>query len=182
MAVKPQLVGEVPKISVEDGYLTFYVIKEYSRSNSILIDSLTKEHKLPPALVPVKDVDSIEKGGQVNEPKGMLFLHHPKASHKTSLSPRLHRLVTAVKHNSQLKVRLVPVTIIWGRAPEKEDSLFKLLVADNWEEPSISKQLFNIGVMGRDTFVEFHQPLDLAQMIADLKSKRNTDKPVNHFL
>ncbi len=72
-------------------------------------------------------------------------------------------------------MNLIPVTILWGRAPEKEDSLFKLLVADNWQEPSISKQLFNIGVMGRNTFVEFHRPQDLRVMIEELTTEFLTE-------
>src|SRR5690606_39098749 len=83
------------------------------------------------------------------------------------LSPRLSRLVAAVLQHPELKVRLVPVSILWGRAPEKEDSLFELLTAGNWEDPSITKQLCNIGVMGRDTFVQFHPPQDLRTLIHD---------------
>jgi glycerol-3-phosphate O-acyltransferase len=56
---------------------------------------------------------------------------------------------------------------LWGRAPEKEDSLFNLLTADEWQVPSLSKQLFNIGVKGRDTYVQFHSPKDLRAIIED---------------
>ncbi len=165
VAVKPQLVGELPNISNSDKVLNFYVLQEYSRSNSILIDSQTKEHQLPPALLPVKNAQFF-----INENAGIIFLHHSKNDDKKQISPRLQRLITAVQSYPQLTVNLIPVTILWGRAPEKEDSLFKLLVADNWQEPSISKQLFNIGVMGRNTFVEFHRPYDLRQLIAELTS------------
>ncbi len=163
VAVKPQLVGELPNISNTDNVLNFYVLQEYSRSNSILIDSQTKEHQLPPALLPVKNFQFY-----INENAGIIFLHHSKSNDKKQISPRLQRLITAVQSYPQLTVNLIPVTILWGRAPEKEDSLFKLLVTDNWQEPSISKQLFNIGVMGRNTFVEFHRPYDLRQLIAEL--------------
>lgn len=163
VAVKPQLIGDLPDISADDiskGVLTFYVLKEYSRSNSVLIDVQTLEHNLPPALAKV-----VDSNNKIKERAGIIFLHHPSAKAKNSISPRLQRLINAQKQHPTLQIRLVPVTIIWGRAPEKEDSLFKLLVADNWQEPSISKQLFNIGVMGRDTFVEFHQPQFLSDIM-----------------
>ena len=161
VAVKPKLLGELPEFDDDDNILRFYVLQDYSRSNSILIDLQTQEHNLPPALVGVQDITH-----DVKENAAIIFLHHPHAK-DSQLSPRLSRLVAAVLQHPELQVRLVPVSILWGRAPEKEDSLFKLLTADNWEDPSITKQLFNIGVMGRDTFVQFHPPQDLRTLIND---------------
>ena len=159
VAVKPKLLGELPEFDADDQTLIFYVLQDYSRSNSILIDLQTQEYHLPPALVGVNDA-----AHNVKENAAIVFLNHPHAK-DNSLSPRLSRLVSAILQYPELKVRLVPVSILWGRAPEKEDSLFKLLTADNWEDPSITKQLFNIGVMGRDTFVQFHPPQDLRTII-----------------
>jgi len=161
VAVKPKLLGELPEFDDDDNILRFYVLQDYSRSNSILIDLQTQEHNLPPALVGVQDITH-----DVKENAAIIFLHHPHAK-DSQLSPRLSRLVAAILQHPELQVRLVPVSILWGRAPEKEDSLFKLLTADNWEDPSITKQLFNIGVMGRDTFVQFHPPQDLRTLIHD---------------
>lgn len=159
VAVKPKLLGELPEFDSDDQTLRFYVLQDYSRSNSILIDLQTQEYNLPPALVGVQD-----SAHNIKENAAIIFLKHPSAK-DSQLSPRLSRLVSAVLQYPELKVRLVPVSILWGRAPEKEDSLFKLLTADNWEDPSITKQLFNIGVMGRDTFVQFHPPQDLRALI-----------------
>jgi len=161
VAVKPKLLGELPEFDHDDQTLRFYVLQDYSRSNSILIDLQTQEHNLPPALVGVNDA-----AHNIKENAAIIFLNHPGAK-DSQLSPRLSRLVSAVLQYPELKVRLVPVSILWGRAPEKEDSLFKLLTADNWQDPSITKQLFNIGVMGRDTFVQFHPPQDLRTIIND---------------
>ena len=161
VAVKPKLLGELPEFDADDQTLRFYVLQDYSRSNSILIDLQTQEHGLPPALVGVNDA-----AHNIKENAAIIFLKHPHAK-DNQLSPRLSRLVSAVLQYPELKVRLVPVSILWGRAPEKEDSLFKLLTTDNWEDPSITKQLFNIGVMGRDTFVQFHPPQDLRTIIHD---------------
>ncbi|WP_201548702.1 glycerol-3-phosphate 1-O-acyltransferase PlsB [Psychrobacter sp. Pi2-1] len=161
IAVKPKLLGELPEFDNDDQTLRFYVLQDYSRSNSILIDLQTQEHNLPPALVGVNDA-----AHNIKENAAIIFLNHPSAK-DSQLSPRLSRLVSAILQYPELKVRLVPVSILWGRAPEKEDSLFKLLTADNWQDPSITKQLFNIGVMGRDTFVQFHPPQDLRTIIND---------------
>ncbi len=159
VAVKPKLLGELPDFDANDKILTFYVLQDYSRSNSILIDLQTGEHNLPPALFEVKDDTH-----NIDENAAIVFLHHPNAK-DDQVSPRLLRLISAILQYPDLQIRLIPVSILWGRAPEKEDSLFKLLMSDNWSDPSITKQLFNIGVMGRDTFVQFHPPQDLRAVI-----------------
>lgn len=164
LAVKPKVIGDLPTISTEEGALTFYVLREYSRSNSILVDLQTKEHDFPPALVGVES-----PAFNINENAAIIFLNHPNADGR-KVSPRLARLVTACRENPAIKINLVPVSILWGRAPDNEDSLFKLLMADNWEEPSITKQLFNIGMMGRDTFVQFHPPQSLHDLIDSLSA------------
>ena len=159
VAVKPKLLGALPDFDNNDQILTFYVLQDYSRSNSILIDLQTGEHNLPPALFEVKDDTH-----NIDENAAIVFLHHPSAK-DDQVSPRLLRLISAILQYPELQIRLIPVSILWGRAPEKEDSLFKLLMSDNWQDPSITKQLFNIGVMGRDTFVQFHPPQDLRAVI-----------------
>ncbi|TXD96904.1 glycerol-3-phosphate 1-O-acyltransferase PlsB [Psychrobacter frigidicola] len=161
VAVKPKLLGELPEFDADDQTLTFYVLQDYSRSNSILVDLQTQEYQLPPALIGVED-----SAHYIDENAAIIFLHHPKGK-DNKLSPRLSRLVAASLQYPDLQIRLVPVSILWGRAPEKEDSLFKLLMTDNWQDPSITKQLFNIGVMGRDTFVQFHPAQDLRTVIHD---------------
>lgn len=168
VAVKPKLLGELPTLDTSNNALTFYVLRDYSRSNSILVDLQTREYGFPPALVGVED--SVH---QVDENAAIIFLNHPHAGDR-KVSPRLARLVNACRQNNAPKINVVPVSILWGRAPENEDSLFKLLMADNWEEPSIAKQLFNIGIMGRDTFVEFHPPQSLHDIIDSLTSHTNT--------
>lgn len=177
LAVKSQLLGDVPAVRPSDAddsptaansTFTFYVLKEYSRSNSLLIDRETQKQRLPAALANVSAPDY-----GIDENTAMIFLHHHKnATHVDAqrsddavYSPRLLRLIEAVKQHPQLHIQFVPVTILWGRSPEKEDSLFNLLTADEWQNPGITKQLFNIGVKGRDTYVQFHPAKDLRDLL-----------------
>lgn len=166
LSVKPQLVGEVPELANTADSLTFYVLKEYSRSNSVLLNLQTQACHLPEALASVQSVPY-----QIDEKTAVIFLNHRNAT-KNALSPKLLRLIKKLRQFADLKIQLVPVTIVWGRAPEKEDSLFKLLMADNWQEPTLVKQLFNIGVMGRDTFVQFHAPIGLQDLIRQVSADK----------
>ncbi|WP_164075854.1 hypothetical protein, partial [Stenotrophomonas maltophilia] len=80
-----------------------------------------------------------------HETSAMIFLKDRRTKSTNRHVPRLKRLIQACLDNPELKINLVPVTILWGRAPDKEESLFRLLMADEWESPSKAKQLFNIG-------------------------------------
>ena len=107
---------------------------------------------------------------QIHETSAMIFLKDRRTKSTNRHVPRLKRLIQACFDNPELKINLVPVTILWGRAPDKEESLFRLLMADEWESPSKAKQLFNIGVMGRDTFIHFSQAKDLQTLIAQTQA------------
>lgn len=159
LALRSTVIGYAPEI--DETTPTFYVMDEYSRSNSLLLENELLELGLPSALKPIKTAD-------IDESSAMIFLKHRRA--KSPQSPRLINLIRACLANPDLKVDLVPVTILWGRSPDKEESIFKLLMADDWRVPSISKQLFNIGVMGRDTFVQFYNAKNLQMLIADAKA------------
>ncbi len=165
LAVNPDVLGDVP--TLEEEVPTFYVLDEYSRANSMLLQNQADKQGLPSPLQAVSM-------GEVDESSALIFLKHRRAKER-QLSPRLVRLIEACLANPEMEVRLVPVTILWGRAPDKEESLFKLLMADEWRAPSIGKQLFNIGVMGRDTFVQFYEGKRLQYLIADAKAQLKSD-------
>ena len=161
LAVKPTVIGEVPQL--DPSIPTFYVIRSYSRSNSLLVGMQTDALGLPSALAEVR-------ADGIHETSAMIFLRDRRSDAINGKVPRLERLIAACLANPQLQVQLVPVTILWGRAPDKEDSLFRLLMANEWAAPSKTKQLFNIGVMGRDTFVRFSEPKDLQSLIRDAQA------------
>lgn len=166
LAVKAQVLGETPEF--HDDVPTFYVLREYSRSNSLLLDLKTDELGLPSALKTVK-TDVLDESASV------IFLKHRNAS-TSIISPRLERLIQACLDNPDLQIRLIPVTVLWGRAPSKENSWFKLLMADEWRSPSISKQLFNISVMGRDTVVQFAKAQDLQTLITLAQTEQKAEQ------
>ncbi|MFB2588428.1 glycerol-3-phosphate 1-O-acyltransferase PlsB [Acinetobacter sp. c1-l78] len=181
MVVKPHLIGDTPTQSIEQNTeqnqqkTTFivYVLQSYSRSNAMLLDNETERLKLTPALVPFQYQD-------IKENKSVIFLKKP--TEKYNFPPRLIRLIEACEKYSELDIRLVPVTILWGRAPDKEDSLLKLLFTDSWATPSKVKQLINIGLHSSETYIEFHDALSLREMIDFSKQNHPNLSPATHIL
>ncbi len=73
----------------------------------------------------------------------------------------LQNIVTAVGTDRIKDVTLVPVSIFWGRAPDKERSAFRLLVAEDWAIAGRVKRLFRILLNGRNVLVQLGAPLSV---------------------
>ena len=66
-------------------------------------------------------------------------------------------------------VQIVPVSLFWGRSPDKEKSLVKLLLSDTWSVAGRLQKLLIIMVHGRSTYVQFNQPLSLKQVVDEYR-------------
>ena len=139
-----------------------YVLQNHSRSNALVVDGETRRLNLKPALDPLVI-------GTHQEKASVLFLQHNDENNLLNpphaFPPRLIKLIEVLQANPELDIELVPVTVLWGRSPDKEDSWFKLLFSDTWATPSTVKQLVNIGLHGRQSYLEFHEPQSLRDLI-----------------
>jgi glycerol-3-phosphate O-acyltransferase len=84
------------------------------------------------------------------------WLRHPS----TIGSRRLKRLVEGAD-NCEQELLLIPVAIYWGRSPEKERSVFKLLLSENWDIIGRTRKLFVTLLHGRNTLLRFSHALPL---------------------
>ncbi|MGM0953682.1 MAG: glycerol-3-phosphate 1-O-acyltransferase PlsB [Pseudomonadota bacterium] len=71
--------------------------------------------------------------------------------------------------NPEQDVQIVPVTLFWGRSPDKEKSLVKLLLSDTWSVAGRLQKFLIILVHGRNTYVQFGQPLSLQEVVAEYR-------------
>jgi len=79
-------------------------------------------------------------------------------------SRRLKQLVGKATRNRK-ELLLVPVAIYWGRSPDKERSLFKLLFAENWDGVGRTRKLFATLLLGRNTLLRFSHPLPISAIV-----------------
>ena len=75
-------------------------------------------------------------------------------------SQRLKRLVEAASNGDE-DLLLVPVAIYWGRSPEKERSLLKILFSENWDVIGRTRKFFATVLLGRDTLLRFSHAMPL---------------------
>ena len=82
----------------------------------------------------------------------------------TKGSARLRRLVERAAENGQ-ELLLIPVAIYWGRSPEKERSIFKLLFSENWDVASRTRKFFATLLLGRNTLLRYSDALPLSSVV-----------------
>ncbi|KAF5297514.1 hypothetical protein FQR65_LT19710 [Abscondita terminalis] len=157
-----------------------YVLQNYSRSNALVVDGETRRLQLAPALDPLVI-------GANREKAAILFLQHQDENNyfnppEHAFPPRLLRLIESLDQDSNLDIELIPVTVLWGRSPDKEDSWFKLLFTDTWATPSKVKQLMNIGLHGRQSFLEFHEAQSLRGLVEHAKIHHPNISPATYIV
>lgn len=163
--VSPQVLGDTKTLenTVNDpntaNFPICYVIQDDSTSNKVLIDNETEKRKLSPAFAP------LNLGSDYQEDDRFITLEPTKSNASAYYPDKIIRLVEYLLKHPEQDVLLVPTTILWGRAPENEDSWYKALMADAWAKPTGIKQALNITLYGRNNYIEFHQAVSLRQLI-----------------
>ncbi|MEQ1323165.1 glycerol-3-phosphate 1-O-acyltransferase PlsB [Acinetobacter soli] len=188
LVVTPHVLGEVPaeptpSAASEASHspkIVCYVLQNYSRSNALVVDSETRRLHLKPALDPLHVAEHQEKAS-------VLFLQHHDERNLLNppphaFPPRLLRLIEILEKYPDADIELVPVTVLWGRAPDKEDSWVKLLFTDTWATPSRIKQLVNIGLHGRQSYLEFHESQSLRQLVEYAKTHYPNLSPATYII
>jgi glycerol-3-phosphate O-acyltransferase len=97
-------------------------------------------------------------------------------------SERLLRSIETLNNNPDFDVQVVPVTVIWGRNPDKEKSLFRSLFSDNWSSAGKLQQFFTVLIHGRDTLVQFSKPISLRSIIKQDEAPERTAKKIQRIL
>lgn len=151
-----------------------YVIQDDSVSNKVLIDNETEKQKLQSAFMPLQ-LD------ELSEDDSFLTLHD---NHKGNISAyypdKLIRMIEFLLRHPEQDILLVPVSILWGRAPETEDTWYKALFADAWTKPTGIKQALNIALYGRENYIEFHQATSLQEMIRVAQERSPNFSPAHY--
>jgi glycerol-3-phosphate O-acyltransferase len=86
---------------------------------------------------------------------------------KIPRAPRFLDQLVAAAASPDFDVDLVPVAIFWGRAPQKEVSLWRLLFTEDWALVGRFRKLLNVLFNGRNTLVYFGAPLRLRDVLGD---------------
>lgn len=137
-----------------------YVLHQPSWSNRWLAEQEIERLGMPPLALPI-DCPVLR------EADSCLVLTDPALDEESDANPyppRLQRLAAAVLANDDLDVQLVPVSVFWGRSPDDESSILRLLTRDTWGLAGPLMQLGTVALNGKQSLVRFGQPMSLRQL------------------
>lgn len=159
--IRPTILGcTSEQLRIDDDDLVCYVMAYQSTADLMVVDRATADQNLPRPTTPL---------GQL-EARSFFFLGHPEGfiGRKTQRgqSARMLRLLEK-QRDSAVKIKIVPVSLFWGHQPDREKSVFKLLLSENWTVTSRFKRLLSALVHRHHIFVQFSQAIDLADLIAE---------------
>lgn len=132
-----------------------YVLPQRSWSDLFVLERLCKEQGLPPPHRTGTDLPTLSRPGFLYL---SALLEGRVESRRTGRAAAIERLIERAVSNPVFDVQLVPVSIFWGREPDKETSLFRLLF---WDAPGAGavRKLIIIIANGRNVLVSFGLPL-----------------------
>ena len=152
-----------------------YIIDSYALSSLLILDGACEELGLPRPLWPMQTADGSEKRSYLalRRKKGLIIRRTEVRSH----SETLQGLVEKVCDGRAQDILLVPVTVLIGRAPDKETGLAKIFFTESWDIGGRIWRFFNSLVNGRHTLVQYSNPISLRELAdEDLGASRSVRK------
>ena len=143
-----------------------YVLHTRALTDLIVLDLVASENGFPSPMEWL--ASSLDNQPQrrffcLNRARGLLLARHTMQS----LSPGLKNLHALMEQGQRRRVLLIPVTTIWGRIPNRERSVVRLLLSDQWSATSRLRRFFTVIFNRRDILVQFGEPLDFNEIITN---------------
>ncbi|GFE79020.1 glycerol-3-phosphate acyltransferase [Steroidobacter agaridevorans] len=154
-----------------------YVLSESAIADLVVLEKVCAAHGLPaPSQALKKPLPS----------ESVLFLERRAGfwGDRTDyrISDSMRSLVAAAFDDPTLDVDLIPVTVLWGRAPNRKDSWLRILLSENWERVGRFRRLLSLMVNGRNLFVQFGEPVSLRAAVNEGTDKARTVRRLTRAL
>ena len=136
-----------------------YVLQHRHLSNMLVLDEETRRSGLPAAgaAFSASGVKSAQAVFCLNGSSAWLA----SARERYAPMPLMADLVQAAIADPSLDVQIVPVVILWGRRPDKQESILKALFSETWRQQGPFSRLLTILLHGRNVLVRFNAPISL---------------------
>jgi glycerol-3-phosphate O-acyltransferase len=155
-----------------------YVLRDAALSDMLVVERETRRMKLPSPLAPADFADQHLRRRSFAIYRRPLF-----GRDRISASPhRLEEVIAALRNDPSVDIQLVPVSVFWGRRPEKENSLWKIVFSDNWSAPGFLKKILIVLTQGRQLVIQFSQPMSLRQLVDESDDNQRVSRKAQRIL
>ena len=139
-----------------------YVLNNRSLTDLVMLDIVTQANDLPRPRAALTDQGIPERHRFffLNRPTGFLLRRNLMRTY----SKRLLRLQRYFRDTRKADISLVPVSVFWSRAPNKERSVVRVLLSEDWTATSRFRRFVTILFNRRDITVQFGAPIALREV------------------
>lgn len=157
----------------DDDTPTVYIVERYGLSDTLILEQACRDAGLPSPYAIASKLPIKRRSAVVSlSRRPRLFARRPHPSRSETLT----KLAEAVNADATSDVRLVPVSIFVGRAPDRESGWFSVLFSENWVVVGRFRRLLALLFMGRDTIVQFAPPVSMREAMAAEEPARGVRK------
>lgn len=155
----------IEELKINPDAPVLYILEAYGLASLLILERECEQLGLPSPLRGLRygAVQTARSYGAVRR-YGGVFFQRLKARRSSEI---LKTLVNEFSVEGGPDVQIVPVSVLIGRAPDKETNLTKILFSENWELGGRFRRLLSILINGRATFVQFGEPISLTQVAAE---------------
>jgi glycerol-3-phosphate O-acyltransferase len=170
-------------IDIDPARPVCYVLESYALSSLLILDKCCEQLGLHRPYDPMvlEDTANPRSYLALRRKEGILIMRTRARSHSEMLE-KLVRYVDADEGEGTRDVQLVPVTVLVGRAPDKETGLAKILFSESWEVGGRLRRLLSTFINGRNTFVRFSPPVSLREANSEGLDPARTLRKVSRLL
>lgn len=161
---RPSVQPETPaELITDEQAAVCYVLEAGGLADVLALERACDKHGLPSPNESFRFCgERFSRRFVVLRPMGGFIFRRPA----TTGSRRLRRLVESAAGKDE-DLLLIPVAIYWGRSPDKERSLFKLMFSENWDVAGRTRKFFATLLHGRNTLMRFSDALALSSIVHD---------------
>ena len=171
--------NDAEKLNIQTDKPVCYVIRNHSLSDLLVLERECIKAGLPRPYKPIDatDPDSSNAHFFLSQDKGLILQRE-----RSETPELLDQLLTKVEQNPEEDVQIIPVTILWGRSPEKEHSALKLLFDWNFSLGGRFRKFMAILLHGRETMVHFNPAMSLREIAENSDDHARNLRKVNRVL
>ncbi|MCY3838635.1 MAG: hypothetical protein OXH09_08365, partial [Gammaproteobacteria bacterium] len=137
-----------------------YALAHRSLADIVLLDLVTGERGLPSPLSPIETFDEARRFFFLNRPAGWRRRHTMRTT-----SDRMRRLEAKLRDREHSTLALVPVSIFWGRAANKDKSWVRSLFSEGWAMSSRLRRFLILIFNRADILVQFGEPMGWREIV-----------------
>ena len=137
-----------------------YALANRSLADIVLLDLVATEHDLPSPLSSIDTFDEARRFFFLNRPAGWRRRHTMRTT-----SARMRRLEAKLRERRDTTLALVPVSIFWGRAANKDKSWIRSLFSEGWAMSSRLRRLLILIFNRADILVQFGEPMGWREIV-----------------